>query len=267
VDSDTQIAIDVELGNFVSVTDDVLGQLEETWQAWMDLPKRPRPHTADAYWVLQAGDLEESDPVDDQHTSWRTLSTRLAKFPKLKDAYFFRVAGIQPRRATGTDQFLEPENDVVPLSYALTTRTEYALKLDAYSEARASFPDVLEPKTSELLTATEPVTSTIGQATSLQIFLRTGAVQAAETAILVLRGKTGDEDRAPRVALAVRVKPRYLLVAGLLVLVAVGVAVAGLNWKDVGASGELTVALKIAGALLVSVSLFVASRSAPGVSK
>jgi hypothetical protein len=268
VDDDTYIAIDFELGDFVNVNDSVLSDLEPRWQQWLALPDRPQPRQRESHWVLEADEVPAGGPVADQNTPWQTLSTRLAQFPSLEGSYFFRVAGIQRRHDAGTETWLDPRKQAnAPPRYDLKTLDEYVLRLEAYSRAGGAFMDVLAPTTSDLLTATDPVTSTIGQATRLDIYLRTGPVQREETAILLLRGKEGFEDKTPSVALISSVQPRYALVVTLLLLVAVGVAVAGLNWRDFGVSPALTVVLKVAGALLVSGALFLAARSAPGVTR
>lgn len=270
VTDDTHIAVDFTLGPYVNVADTTLKDLEEQWQQWIgnatELP--PAPSIDSARWVFEADNFPEGEPLEDQLTPWQTLSTRLARFPALADSYFFRVASVEGRTSGRGGRQVAVEPGSTPPRYALRTLDEYTIGLDAYSQGGKSFSDVLDVRTSDLLTATEPVTSTVGQATQLQIFVRTGAVQAAQTAVVVLRGSEGCEDEAPRVALVARVKPRRLLVVVLLLLVAVGVAMAGFNWKtDAGLPATASIALKIVGALIVSVALFFASRSAPGVSK
>jgi hypothetical protein len=269
VNDDTHIAIDFELGDFVNVTDKALADLEEQWEAWMERPTKPTPGASGAHWVMEADALPEAEPVASQYTPWLTLSRRLAEFPDLQEAYFFRVAGLRSREAKSSSSNLDPSSATpdAPLEYELKTNSEYILEVDAYSRAKAWFGDVLEASTSELLTATEAVTSTVGQATSLRFFVGTGSVQRAETAILVLRGTKGYEDTAPRVALVANVKPRYGLIALLLAAVAFGVAFAGFNWSDAGVSDLAAIGLKILGGAIVSVSLFFAARSAPGVAK
>jgi hypothetical protein len=268
---DTHIAVDFSLERFVYAAPANISSLVNRWTSVLRaLDERPRPygHGEDGVsrFMFTGVDLEEGQPVE-ADSAWRALVEQLARGQSLAGAYFFRVAALRMRDA---DQQLEPNRDDKRLEYSLQTRGEYRLLLDAYSTGSEPAPaDAIETlTTSDRLLVENPSTQTLGTGGRVAVDLTAGAVQAPTATTLVVRGRGPLSDRAPRIELVMRIRPRPVLIGVIIAMIAIGTGLSGLSKADLGTKHWYVVAIvKAAGVALVAAGLFWASRRTPGVSK
>jgi hypothetical protein len=98
------------------------------------------------------------------------------------------------------------------------------------------------------------------------VWLTAGATTRSVNTTLVVRGRDNFSDKAPRLELAIRVKPRYGMNALLILLIAIGAVLAGISTKDLGL-GDAAWAVKAVGGAIVGAAVFFAQGRAPGVGK
>jgi hypothetical protein len=261
---ETYLGVVFTLGPYVHASPHALDDLLRGWdQALRDLPHRPRPHaheTDETRFMFEHAGLSEDDAAISQAISWRTLSADLARRESLTDSFFFRVIDI---RAAGA-------NEPVPAvdnSDVLDTRGEYILSLDAHTQTGTPFADAIETVVaSDRLFAENPRTAPLAMSEGVQVWLTAGATTRSVNTTLIVRGRDDFADKAPRLELAIRVRPRYWVNVLLILLIAIGAVLAGISTKDLGL-GDVAWAFKAVGGALVGAAVFYAQGRAPGVGK
>ena len=261
---DTYLGVEFTLGPYVRASPLGLAGLLRGWERQLrPLAHRPRPlhkETTDTRFMFEHVGLAEDDARVGQAISWRTLSEDLARRPSLDESFFFRVIDIKP---VGGDAPVPAEAHVDELQ----TRGSYVLSLDAHTRTGKPFADAIETVvTTDRLFAENPRTAPLATSEGVRVFITAGPTTRRLDTTLVVRGREAFADTAPRLELAIRVKPRYALNVVLIVLIAVGAVLAGMSTKDLGL-GNTAWALKLAGGVLVSGAVLFAQGRAPGVTR
>jgi hypothetical protein len=261
---ETYLGIPFTLGPYVHASPRGLPDLLDAWErALRPLPHRPRPRdheTEETRFMFEHASLSEDEPAVGQAVSWRTLSENLARRESLDGSFFFRAINID-EAGNGEPVPVKDNVDV------LETRGEYILSLDAHTRTGTPFADAIETVvTSDRLFAENPRTAPLGTSEGVKVLLTAGATTRSVNTTLVVRGRENFTDKAPRLELAVRIKPRYGVSALLILLIAIGAVLAGMSTKDLGL-GDAAWGVKAVGGAIVGAAVFYAQGRTPGVGK
>jgi hypothetical protein len=138
-------------------------------------------------------------------------------------------------------------------------------RFDAHTRTGTPFADAIETVvTSDRLFAENPRTAPLGTSEGVKVLLTAGATTRSVNTTLVVRGRDNFTSKAPRLELAIRVKPRYGVSAVLILLIAIGAVLAGISTKDLGL-GDAAWGVKAVGGAIVGAAVFYAQGRTPGV--
>lgn len=261
---ETYLGVVFRLGPYVCASPHRLDNLLGGWDhALRELPHRPRPQTHETdqtQFMFEHPGLLEDDAAVGQAVSWRTLSEDLARRESLAGSFFFRVIDIREAGADGPVSAKDNANVV-------ETRGEYILSLDAHTRTGTPFADAIETVVAtDRLFAENPRTAPLAMSEGVQVWLTAGATTRSVNTTLIVRGRDDFTDKAPRLELAIRIRPRYWVNAVLILLIAFGAVLAGISTKDLGL-GDAAWVLKAVGGAILGAAVFYAQGRAPGVGK
>lgn len=262
--SETYLGVVFRLGAYVRASPHRLDDLLADWDHGLrQLAHRPRPQaheTDQTRFMFEHLRLVEDDPAVGQAVAWRTLSEELARRGSLASSFFFRVIDI---RTAVADELVPTQDD----ANVLATRGEYILSLDAHTRTGTPFADAIETVVaSDRLFAENPRSAPLAMSEGVQVWLTAGPTTRSVNTTLIVRGRNDFTDKAPRLEMAIRVRPRYGVNVLLIVLIAIGAVLAGMSTKDLGL-GNAAWAFKAVGGAIVGAAVFYAQGRAPGVGK